>query len=505
MVRILNSALLLLLSILPVEGQDIKVSSRLQISIPHDFNRPGGYDHREALFGIPPYGGSITQNVYYAQSDLCDPNVDTRKGVPSRATDESGAQMPWPSPYILMVDRGGCTFVTKVRNAQRSGAAGVIIADSSCLCSAGKACVSDEACEEREPIMADDGSGHDISIPSFLMFKQDADPIKEALAQDVMMQLSMTWSLPNPDDRVEYSLWTTPTELVSREFELQFKHAAVALGEDAYFSPHMYVYDGIKSNCMDADGQNQCYNLCTNNGRYCATDPDNDLDQGISGADVIVESLRRICIWETYGAKDGIGQQWWDYVNEFTYRCAEDGFFTDETCVKDAASHAHIDYKKIETCMKESGGTEGDNENKYLENELKAKDTTGVVILPAAYVNGVSIRGALEFQTVFRAVCSGFAAGTVPDVCKQCQLCPDQLTCAEKRTCGELDRANASVSQSTFTYSLAIVVGVFSILGLIQWKRSQYAVRHQVRGIIAEYMPLDEENEKSTALETEMT
>jgi len=507
MVRYLNSAVLVLLSIFSVEGQgqENKVSSRLQIHIPREFNRDGGYDHREALFGIPPYGGSITQNVYYAQSDLCNPNVDTRGGVPSRAVDETGAQYPWPSPYILMVDRGGCTFVTKVRNAQRSGAAGVIIADSSCLCSAGDKCVSDEECEEREPIMADDGSGHDISIPSFLIFKQDADPIKEALGNDVMMQLSMTWALPTPDDRVEYALWTTPTELVSREFELQFKHAAVAFGKDAYFSPHMYVYDGIKSNCMDADGENQCYNLCTNNGRYCATDPDNDLDQGISGADVIVESLRRICIWAEYGLEDGIGQQWWDYVNEFTYRCAEDGFFKDDTCIKDAAKHAKIDYKKIEACMKDSGGTDENNENSLLEEELKAKDVAGVVILPAAYVNGVSIRGALEFQTVFRAVCSGFAAGTVPNVCKQCTLCPDQLACAEKQTCGAVDRANASVSQSTFTYSLGIVVAVFAVMGLIQWKRSQYAVRHQVRGIIAEYMPLDEEKEIDTALEAEMT
>ena len=81
--------------------------------IPHSLFREDGYDHREALFGVPPYGGSIAQNVYYADSDLCDPNVDTTKGYPSRA--KSGGKMePWPAPYILMVDRGGCTFVKKV-------------------------------------------------------------------------------------------------------------------------------------------------------------------------------------------------------------------------------------------------------------------------------------------------------------------------------------------------------------------------------------------------------
>lgn len=484
-----------------VNAQDNKVSSRLQVNIPHALFRPDGYDHREALFGIPPYGGSITQFVYYADSDLCDPNVNTRGGFPLRGKNESGDMIPWPSPYILMVDRGGCTFVTKVRNAQRSGAAGVIIADNTCLCAAGDSCFNDnDECEEQEPIMADDGSGNDISIPSFLMFKQDADPMKQALVHDTMMQLSMSWSLPTPDDRVEYSLWTTPTEAVSREFELQFKHAATALGKHAQFTPHMYIYDGVKSNCQDENNENQCYNLCTNNGRYCATDPDNDLDKGISGADVIVESLRRICIWEIYGL-DGIGSQWWDYVNEFAYRCASSGFFTDAQCIKDALNHANADSKKILSCMKDSGGTSGDKVNILLEKELIFKDKAGVVVLPQAYVNDVSIRGALEFQTVFRAVCAGYSSGTTPSVCKTCILCPDQLTCTERQSCSSVDRANDSVSSSTFAVSLLGVSAFFGVLGLIQYKRSKDQVRNQVRGIIAEYMPLDEERDISTSIE----
>lgn len=64
----------------------------------------------------------------------------------------------------------------------------------------------------------------------------------------------------------------------------------------AYFTPHMYIYDGARSNCIGENNEDQCDTLCTNNGRYCATDPDGDLDKGISGAQVVVESLRRLCI-----------------------------------------------------------------------------------------------------------------------------------------------------------------------------------------------------------------
>ena len=84
------------------------------LQIPQSLFKEEGYEHREALFGVPPYGGSIAQNVYYADSDLCDSNVDTHKGSPTRPKDSEGKMEAWKSPYILMLDRGGCTFVNKV-------------------------------------------------------------------------------------------------------------------------------------------------------------------------------------------------------------------------------------------------------------------------------------------------------------------------------------------------------------------------------------------------------
>jgi len=467
-------------------------SSRLQIHIPKQFFRIDGYDHREALFGIPPYGGSITQNIYYADSDLCDSNVDTRAGFPVRPLDEEGRSLPWPSPYILMVDRGDCTFVTKVRNAQRSGAAGVVIADNSCLCSAGNSCYSEPgvSCEEREPIMADDGSGNDISIPAFLVFKQDADVIKAELRANTMVQVEMAWSLPSPDDRVEYDLWTMPTDVISRDFIRNFKEAAQALGDRAYFTPHSYIYDGLKSNCQSLSHQNQCYNLCTNDGRYCATDPDNDLDKGISGGDVVVESLRRVCIWQKYGEEDGVGVQWWDYVNLFMIHCDTPELFSSSKCIEDVMVQSSVDKALVDKCMTGSGGTEGDVPNSLLDAELIAKDNVGVVIVPASYVNRAAIRGALEFVTMFRAICAGYAAGTEPDVCTICVPCADHQACVLSGSCTGMS-AQHSVSQESFIGSLLGLTLIFTLIGLVQYRRTQRKIRDQVRGIVAEYMPLD--------------
>lgn len=60
-----------------------------------------------------------------------------------------------------MVDRGNCSFVTKVRNIEALGVKLAIIADD-----------RNEYAENL--IMADDGSGHSISIPSFIINKADA-------------------------------------------------------------------------------------------------------------------------------------------------------------------------------------------------------------------------------------------------------------------------------------------------------------------------------------------
>lgn len=101
-------------------------SSRLQVQIPTElFKKDTGYEHQEALFGIPHYGGSIAQRLVYP-GDFTQPY--------QLCSDADAAMFTNPNPnqpFILLIDRGGadCTFVSKVRRAQHIGAAGAIIVD----------------------------------------------------------------------------------------------------------------------------------------------------------------------------------------------------------------------------------------------------------------------------------------------------------------------------------------------------------------------------------------
>jgi len=475
---------MMIFSSLLLSAQASRVSSSVKVHLPKEMSRANGYDHREALFGIPPYGGSIQQIVIYAEDDMCSPVVNAH----------------WKSPFILMVDRGGCTFVQKVRNAQHAGAAAVIIADNMCQCQHEKVCTPNPntMCEKHEPIMADDGSGNDITIPSVLLFKQDADPLKKALLNHKSVRMELSWSLPNPDDHVEWDLWTSPTDFVSKRFKNEFKTAVLALGPSASFTPHMYIYDGFAANCRGSDGKSQCFNLCTNEGRYCANDPEGDLDYGISGADVVTESLRRLCIWGLYG-DDGVGLEWWNYQEEFRKLCDTSELFMNDDCVKTAMANVNIDYDAVEQCMFTHGGLEGTESNDILQQQLDDKESKGIVIMPVVYVNGVAVRGQLEFSTIFKAICAGYAPGTEPRICSTCSKCSDEKTCVTMRKC---PAEEGTVKQSTFVASLASVILIFAAVGAGCYVRQQRIMKEQVRGMIKEYMPLDATHQSmDTALE----
>jgi len=339
--------------------------------------------------------------------------------------------------------------------------------------------------------MADDGNGASISIPSFLMLKQDAEPIIATLKQNQVVQMKMSWQMPAPDDRVEWDLWSTPSESVSRHFQSSFKDKAVALGEHAFFTPHYYIYDGIANGCHGIN--TPCGNLCINQGRYCSTDPDNDLDKGLSGADIIKQTLRELCIWKHYGA-DGIGVPWWNFRKCFIADCSSEETFTSDSCINSCFSKSGIDASTVNQCISDSGGFTADVSNTLMDAEISEKTQLGALVVPSAFVNEIVMRGALNQATVFSSVCMGFKDGTQPEICNQCSGCPNLDDCVANMYCGGNGGSGdgGGISVITLIIALCCTIGIMGTAGYIHWKRSQREMRDQVRGILAEYMPLDD-------------
>uniref|UniRef100_A0A7S1CEE4 PA domain-containing protein n=1 Tax=Bicosoecida sp. CB-2014 TaxID=1486930 RepID=A0A7S1CEE4_9STRA len=291
------------------------------------------YPHSEALFGLPSYGGSISGRVIYGTPHLNHTGCNEIQPDPE-----------WPDEPILMIDRGQCDFVRKVRNAELAGAVAVVIADNQGLCGYGTCAdvpcdcsvppVRD--CECRMPFMADDGSGGDVNIPSFLLSRYHTDKFKQCILgtapegelchQPTPVVATMEWSLPRRDGQVIFDFWTTAEELAAADFRREIAYLIEPLGTSIRFTPHFFIYDGAKWGCTrEFNGNFACGSQCVSSGRYCSPDPDGGFDTGRSGGDVVAENLRQMCIWkqsnETYPLDFGI--RWWKYASLFDTQCAE--------------------------------------------------------------------------------------------------------------------------------------------------------------------------------------
>ena len=102
---------------------------------------------------------------------------------------------------IFLVERGDCSFVTKVRNIEKAGGSLAVIIDNTAL-------------NIKDIIMSDDGTGAGIRIPSMIISKRDGDILKEFLrtaspSAAAQASLAAEFIMRNPDNTVEWSLWYT--------------------------------------------------------------------------------------------------------------------------------------------------------------------------------------------------------------------------------------------------------------------------------------------------------
>jgi hypothetical protein len=184
---------------------------------------------------------------------------------------------------VVLVDRGNCTFVTKVRNIEKLGVKVGVISDN-----------RDELSESL--IMSDDGTGQTVTIPSFIIRKRDADLIKETLLNsNSSVYIKAEVEMTHPDNRVEYDLWySTVTDLESW-FMYDLSMYQKTLGSNALFTPRILTYS-----CQTCSEQYK-KDYCLVNGKYCpyfqkAHAPEKL--NGIGKGAILYESLRQRCIYE---------------------------------------------------------------------------------------------------------------------------------------------------------------------------------------------------------------
>ncbi|GJN39044.1 hypothetical protein PR202_gb28138 [Eleusine coracana subsp. coracana] len=345
-----------------VQGRFVVEKSSVRVLAPEHIR--GHHDAAIGNFGVPDYGGTLTGVVIYPEKKATGcVDFDTKFKSKSRR------------PVILLLDRGECFFALKAWNAQRAGAAALLIADN----------VDEQLLTMDSPEASSDTDYIDkINIPSALVNRAFGESLKkmfdkvtdEGGREEVVVKLDWRESMPHPDERVEYELWTNSNDECGARCDEQaafvrgFRGHAQLLERGGYarFTPHYITWYCPEPFRMSA----QCRSQCINRGRYCAPDPEQDFGAGYEGKDVVVENLRQLCVHRVAN-ESGHPWTWWDFVMDYKIRCS----------------------------MKEK---------KY--SKACAED-----IVTALGLMVVSGQGKLERTAVLRAVCAGFKEGTEPRVC----------------------------------------------------------------------------------------
>jgi len=366
------------------------------------FPNRGKIQGSTSTFGAPFFGDDVIGKLVYGEStsghehctadDYALPDQNPEAALRGTSENSDGRLI-----NIVVVRRGKCSFTQKVKIAYQKGAHAVIIVDKE---------DSDLTSQSiQNVIVADDGYGEEIHIPSILISKQDGAALIEAMSKTtVTAQLS--WDVPQ-DHVVSMDLWMSSGSSDSLQFLKEFSEKRKALNEVMRFQPHYAVFSMASSDPAVYQG------LCSDTtGNFCAEDPDSAGD--ITGKDVLAEDVRQLCIHELtkkdqktdFGGKMPAveyAEEFWNYVQQFEDACPLTGhdprarFGTE--CSEKLMQKIGLDLDKVRQCV---ASTHDEKLRKERDNSAWSPR--------ALRINGWRYTGMLDSDLVTRAVCAGFTS-----------------------------------------------------------------------------------------------
>jgi len=263
-------------------------------------------------------------------------------------------------------------------------------------------------------IVADDGFGNKIHIPSVLISKYDGRKLIQAVRRTQVV-VELAWDLPT-NHVVNTDLWMSSASQESLKFLKEFASKRRTLNEVVIFQPHYAVFG------MDGSDP-QIYNqLCSDDsGQFCAEDPDGA--GPVTGKEVLAENVRQLCIHMVHKVARTSSQnlrlgatgvvefaaKYWDYIERLMESCPldaphpQDRFGLD--CSTKLMKQVGIDIERVEACVRV-------NSTAYLKNEREHPAWSP----RALRINGWRYSGILDADLVTRAICSGFI--NQPSECK---------------------------------------------------------------------------------------
>jgi len=389
-------SLILLLSLVSLSLSNLYVYSPPAVRTQFD-QQNNSIEYSIARYGYVPYGKKLIGQLYYADPpSACSPLNS------STITFHGNENDPRNQP-IMLVERGYCTFVTKTKQAQLIGAKLVIVIDN-------------KQEFQWEAIMADDGRGGQITIPTVLISQEDGAILKQNLQQnpDIPISMSIVFPMKKKVSQVKIDYWFTSSDLDAYRFIANMADYLWEFGGSIDFRPHFVTW--FCSSCESTNFTAAAPD-CLSSGRYCAPDPDNL--GPLNGAWVVRQDLHHLCIYKTWGI-DG----YLNWILRVAEKCVDNTTLPLQ-CTEEELSYFDWDpigLTKYKACMLASfDGQDEDSDNILLAAERDYFQNSDVPYWPVILIDHVAYKGELfPVENVAAVICDQLNADDF-DMCKDVQ------------------------------------------------------------------------------------
>lgn len=295
----------------------------------------------------------------------------------------------------MLIERGSCTFVTKVRNAEYAGASIAVVIDNRFE-------------NVTNVIMGDDGTGFGIRIPSMLIGKTEGKTLVDFTKTGKQATINVEFAVKKVDTQTVVEFWYSSNNVRALDFLKEFSEAAKGLKGYMKFTPRFVTYP-----CPDCEADwkaDECYS----DGKYCAPNHIRTPTSNIKGQSLLREDLRMMCLYDEL-KKEGKEEKWWDYVQFVHMECFD---YISTKCSKEGHEHINFDYEQTKQCVDasfEDPSNKKISENKLLKKNAEQWQEYGSLYWPAITINRVTFRGDLNTDNILEDVCASLSHP--PKVC----------------------------------------------------------------------------------------
>ena len=354
-------------------------------------------DMEFSSFGKNPSNFHVRGQIYLSNdenSTACDPLNMTL--ISDEENEEKIDKFP-----ILLIKRGGCSFTTKVRNAQNIGASMVFIADN-------------KHENIHSIIMADDGTGNDIVIPSAMISYEDGNTIIKYMNENKneLIIVDANFGVVEDENKndvknVTFEFFFSSSEVRAYEFLRNVSEYLNVFGEQIIFIPHYVTH---RSPFYDKSNTNPIEN-CVSFGKYCYFPKETTVEK--DGRNIVIEDVRQKCMYNLSVNKNKISN-YFKYMNSFYENClnVEDNKRINEECSQIALVNAGFTQDYLNNCVKESFFSNKynlaemiENDNSLLANDYSIQNDYILTTFPAVSINKKRIKGAIKESVVISKIC----------------------------------------------------------------------------------------------------